>query len=421
MEDSAEVKSPTPPTPEAAKENPKLKTLIVFGQGPVKAIYLANELNPDQKKQWEEFKKDPPHGVEPEFRVIERSIRIKEDGTEVEGNAYYQNLDAITARTDITDEEKKQLTEVERQKWQNTGRLTLNHWGRMNALAAGAMLVAGDTEKLLLSGGQTMRSWMKESLPEERTDEKHWPSEAKLMKDIIVARFGSAYAKKYPGKNIEDALALEAESTNTLANIPLSINRDPDLLNNDGSVGLLGADFHTQRIVTLSHLFTVQEAPGGDLGAQSKLRERVQTYKAGIIKSYEKILDHMDDLENNEDLQIRTGQEQHWSEVLDTEANYWVGYVGLLKSPQVIQTVIDRLKDPKWVAQARIEFKKVDLDFDNLTDADDKIIKMAREDPAKYEAFRKALASHVDHFRKPPDMPTFNKKAILAKAKLNRS
>ncbi len=410
MESPAEIKQPpvATPTPEATKENPKLKTLIVFGQGPVKAVYLSNELNDDQRKQWEEFKKDPLHSTEPEFRVVE-------------GTAFTGRLEEIQKRTDITEEEKKQMVELERQKWQHSGRLALNRWGRQNALAAGALLVAGDTEKLLLSGGQTMRDWMKKSLPTERTDKDHWPSEAGLMKDIIVARFGSAYAKKYPGKNIEDAMSLEAESTNTLANIPLSINKDPNLLNEDAMIGLLGTDFHTQRIVTLSRLFTMHEAPGGDLGAQSKLRERVQTYKTGTIKSYEKILDHMGDLQNNEDLQIRTGQEQHWSETLDTDLNYSVGYVGLLESPQVIQTIIDRLKDPKWVDQARAEFGKVGLDFDNLTEVDNKLIEMAEKDPAKYEAFRKTLASHVDQFRKPPAIPDFDKESILAKAGQNRS
>lgn len=55
MESPAELKRPPVATltPETSKEKPKLKTLIVFGQGPVKAVYLSNELNDDQRKQWE--------------------------------------------------------------------------------------------------------------------------------------------------------------------------------------------------------------------------------------------------------------------------------------------------------------------------------------------------------------------------------
>ena len=160
----------------------KFEKLIVFGQGPVKPVLLYEELTPDQNKEWEEFKKDPLHNKEPDFRVIE-------------GDAYLSSFVDIDKRPDLNTEEKTKLKELKRQEWQNMGRFALNRWGRENAIAAGLALFLGNTNKVIFSGGQTIPDWAKKSLPTERL--QNWPSEAKLMKDIIVRRFGNLYFQKY--------------------------------------------------------------------------------------------------------------------------------------------------------------------------------------------------------------------------------
>ena len=88
----------------------------------------------------------------------------------------------------------------------------------------------------------------------------------------------------------------EAESTNTLANIPLSINKDPNLLNERRYDRTVSTDFHTQRIVTL-FVFLRCMRHLEEIWEHSQSLENVQTYKTGTIKSYEKILDHMGDLQ----------------------------------------------------------------------------------------------------------------------------
>ena len=185
----------------------KFERLIVFGQGPVKPVLLENELTIDQKTEWQNFKKDSLHNKEPNFRVVE-------------GSVYLSQLEDIDKRVDLKNNEKKQLKELKRQEWQRLGRFALNRWGRENALAAGLSLYLGITDKVILSGGQTIPDWAKSFLPPERL--QSWPSEAKLMKDIIVRRFGDMYFKKH-GKSIEAVLDIEDGSTNTLLNFTNSI------------------------------------------------------------------------------------------------------------------------------------------------------------------------------------------------------
>lgn len=137
--------------------------LIVLGQGPVKPLLRGEDLDPAMQKTWEDFKIDPLHGVEPDFRVIE-------------DKAYTKQLEGL-------DQAQVDAKLVE---WQKLGRFGLNRWGRQNALSAGYALVSGYTDRLLLSGGKTMPTWAKEKLSPDRIE--NWPSEARLMADIIKRR-----------------------------------------------------------------------------------------------------------------------------------------------------------------------------------------------------------------------------------------
>lgn len=375
-----------PPTPEAPQQRPTFKTTIVFGQGAVKPVVLDSELSPEQKKQWAEFKQDPLRSTEPEFRVLE-------------GTAFTSQITEIENRTDLTDSEKKELIEVERNKWQHMGRFALNRWGRQNALAAGALLVAGDTKDLILSGGKTKPKEVGALVPQTRLEK--WPSEAELMKDIIVARFGAEFSKKY-GKDISEFIKIEDASTNTLENFAYTINNSPNLIGDGEPTGLLGTDFHIKRIAALSHLFSVQEADGGQLGSQQLLKDRAQ----GRAR-YEQILKHMTDAENNEDLQVRNNQERHWSKELDVDLAYWLGYFGYVKSPRVIQQTIDLLRQPRWVKQAETEFAKVGLDFSNISGKS--LVELEEQKPEEFGALRASLVRHVKEHRAVPPIPPLNK------------
>jgi hypothetical protein len=139
----------------------KFNIVIVFGQGPVKPVLLPDELTKEQKRLWQEFKTDPLHKIEPDFRVVE--------------GVYLKELQEIDERNDLSQEQKNKLKEEKRKEWQQVGRFGLNRWGRENALAAGLALYLGITDKLILSGGRTIPDWYKENL------KKRWLSTRKFI------------------------------------------------------------------------------------------------------------------------------------------------------------------------------------------------------------------------------------------------
>ena len=278
--------------------------------------------------------------------------------------------------------------EPQRQKWQRTGNYALNRWGRENALAAGLGLVSGVTDRLILSGGKTKPDLAKEqiTLPEERL--AAWPSEAELMKQIIVGRYGSQYEKNHPGKSIEDAIQIEDKSDNTLENLAFTINNRPELLAKETKVGLLATDFHIRRVALLTHMFSVREQPKGQLSAQQELLELADA--RGKTKLRE-IQEHLTDALKNEDLRNRLKGEERWEEGLiePDYVSYWVGFPGVVEDPTVIQNVITALQDPAWIEATRREFAEKGLNFDSFTETD--LRDLAATDRKKYDELRENL------------------------------
>ncbi len=365
------------PQPEAIKPQKKFETIIVFGQGPVKPVLLEDELTKNQKEEWENFKKDPLHGNEPNFRTLEKSASLPE-------------LNKIRNNTNLSTQEKQQLIELKRQEWQRLGRLALNRWGRQNALAAGAALCSGITDEIILSGGKTMPDFVK-TLPPERVN--NWPSEAGLMKDIIVRRFGNLYQEKY-GTSIEQAIKIENSSTNTLENFAYTINNNPDLLASEKPIGLLATDFHIKRVALISRLFSVIETPEGKLSAQNNLKERAAKHK-----KYMEILGHMADENENQDLLNRISGEKRWTSGLEEPEwlRYWFGYIADVENPTVLQDVMNKLKNPDWVNKAHEAFTLVGLNFDNFRDID-----LASLPPSQYELLKNSLRRIKTEFRIAP-------------------
>lgn len=357
-ETQIEISKNEPPkaieSPRKEKENfPKFDSVIVFGQGPVKPILFHDELTPEQKTTLEEFKKDPLHKTEPDFRAVD----LKEG----------------------------QDREVERAHLQKLGRMALNRWGRQNALAAGATLYAGVSEEIILSGGKTKPAWAK----------KEMPSEAELMKDIIVRIYGEAYYKKY-GKPITRAIKLEDKSTNTLENFANTVNTYPKI--ESQKVGLLATDFHLRRAQVIANVFSVE--PNDSISAQDSLTSRAQQKGKKI---YLNMLKHMTDSSGNEDLKQRIIAEEKWERGLTDPRylSYWVGYVSEVENPRVLAEVISDLKDSSWLTSAKETFLKVGLNFDDFSEED--ISKLKSNDPEKFEALINGLKKlKTPEFRKMP-------------------
>src|SRR5688500_10059746 len=116
-----------------------LDQLVVFGQGPVKAVLFPHELSTDQRATWSEFRSNPLVREEPTLYVIE-------------GRRFVSQLTSIRERSDITSEKREALVARYRSELQNLGRFALGRMGRQNALAAGALLLEGVTREVILSG-----------------------------------------------------------------------------------------------------------------------------------------------------------------------------------------------------------------------------------------------------------------------------
>lgn len=113
-------------------------------------------------------------------------------------------------------------------------------WMKNSARAAGELYLEGATKKIILTGGKTGGA--------------EYKSEAELMRDVLVNEYHVP----------ESDIILEDKATNTLQNIPLSLNKidagnsSPD--SPKPKVGLLGADFHLSRIRLLAKFFGVENS-----------------------------------------------------------------------------------------------------------------------------------------------------------------
>jgi hypothetical protein len=352
--------------------------LIVLGQGPVKPLLRGEELDSSMQKAWADFKTDPLHNTEPDFRVVE-------------GEAYLSELEGIKDQAEI---------DAKLAQWQQLGRFGLNRWGRENALSAGYALVSGYTDKLLLSGGKTMPAWAKEKLSPERIE--NWPSEAQLMADIISRRFGPMYQELY-GKSIDLAIVTEDRSTNTLENFANSMNSDQgqEILNGKIKTGVLAADFHVPRGEDIACLF----APGAELdkglSAQEVLLKRVAEAKTKVV--YQQILNWMSNTKNP-DLRAREGMEKVFSEALHDPdlLTYWLGYVGIVEDPRALQATFEQLNsDPLLKPQATDAFKLAGLDYNKLAGVD--LTQMSHDDFRQIAEKLKILMTK--EYRKMPKIP----------------
>ncbi len=340
--------------------------LIVFGQGPVKPLFRREDFNPEVEAdkqrldQWDEFKKDPLHSNEPDFRILE--------GEQV------RSLEGLDA-----DQIESKMIEL-----QNQGRFGLNRWGRQNGVMAGFAALSGHSERVLLSGGKTIPEWAKAKLSSKRLEA--WPSEAQLMKDIIVRRFGRLYEERY-GKPITDAILTEDRSTNTLENFANTVNLNPEALESGVASGL-AADFHVPRTERIGFLFTGEEVPweSAQALAQSRLdainerREGVNTLntKTGEVKPagnkemYQEILDWMTD-PKNEELGKKSSNEREFDGALQDPdfLTYWIGYIGIVEDPRVLQKTVQRLSsDPRYSEAATQAFGLAGIDFSKLSGKD---------------------------------------------------
>lgn len=353
---------------ELKKNTIRIDTLIVFGEGPVKPILISPELSAHQSEEWEKYKADPLHIREPNFWVIEQPH-------------YVGQLKAIDQSEHLSDDDKDVWKEALRQEWQHLSQFALKRWGRQNALAAGLCLLNGQTDQIILSGGRTMPVWTKEILPEDRL--KNWPSEATLMRDTIVRQYGTAYYAKYH-RPIEKAIVVEDSSTNTLENFAYTINKHPELLHLTTRIGVLTAGHHLKRVKILAKIFSVNEDQTFQQSAQEVLQQKVELARPFTYEDY-----------SSEVAYLKT-QEERWIRGLTDPQylTYWLGYIGLVQNPIVIQNAINHLNTPTWHEAAYHTFERLGLDFDEYTKQN--IPELQKDNPTKYALLITAIQKLKD-------------------------
>lgn len=298
-------------------------SVIVFGQGPIRPVLLETEANQEQLDSWKSFQQDPFTVKEPNFWLIQHS-------------KYTQQLVKIQEEKRITDTEKAKLIELKRQEWQKTGWFALKAMGRQNALAAGHALYKGITKQVIFTGGRTMAPWVRENLNRERLEA--WPSEAALMKQIVITHYGDMFEKKY-GTLIDDVVKVEEAARNTLENFSFVINKYPFLIEKDIRVGYLSAKHHLRRIQLLAKVFSLDCEEDNQLLAAHEL---LDGNKAVIDH---KSIDHVDE-DNNFDVKAQCVKEELWSRGLKEPefVSYWLGYLGDIKYPSIIQNTLKTLR-----------------------------------------------------------------------------
>ncbi len=349
-------------------------TVIVFGQGPVKPVLLENELTPKQLQKWKNYKDNPTHAPEPDFWLMQQPRSLAE-------------IEKISSDKALSSQEKYEQIELIRQRWQRTGWFAMKHWCRQNALAAGLALYKGLAKRIILSGGKTIKRDYKSKLPESRIN--NWPSEAQLMAEVIRTTYGDLFLKKY-GYSIDERILFEDASTNTLENFACTVNKYPELLNEEVKVGFLAVEHHLDRVAMFGKLFSIQ---GDKLCAQKMLRTMsleeeisVQETKTYIQETGKFV----------EDFDI-VSQEKRWRKgIQDPEyVKYWLGYVALVKHPKIMHNIMKQLQTPDWMSYADKAFTEVGLKLEDYKEKN--LVELAKTDEVKFNY----LMQKLQELRKP--------------------
>lgn len=228
-------------------------------------------------------------------------------------------------------------------------------WMKSISRAAGELKKAGVVKRIILTGG--------------RTGGESYPSEAELMKKILMEEYGIP----------EEDIIVENKATNTLENLVYVLNAVDKNPEEHKKIGLLGADFHLARIRLLTKLFGINNSQA--FSAES-------IFRLIAYKSDDKLLHHLLDrrLNPNDDLSypesrldwhkfqelatdektqqpsksalkaktyfeefsgeekkgivVRMRGENQWTYGLLEIPAYWVGYLGYLDDEQKLRTLL---------------------------------------------------------------------------------
>jgi hypothetical protein len=367
---------------------------LAFGQGPIKPVLLPDELTTQQREEWQLFKnrqyKDPQTGEikstanhyelkEPEFRVIESESYLKQ-------------------LQDASEQERQRL----RVHWQHESRFALHRYGRMVALATGAALASGKVDTVILCGGRTIPGWAKaEGTPLSLDQLQSWPSEASLMKQLIIQRFG----KKY-----ESRIKLEESSPTTIHNVALAVKEHGNLFDSAEDIVTITTDAHVTRAATITSLMTDGDTHVSHYPSETELEKRALAHGKEV---YENMLDFFHNPTTNYVAALREQKEELLTDELTDLRVQTIWEMTGRVLPDLHDTIVRIVKkDSPWKEAAKPIFTEYGLDIeDKITGL--RLVHLRSEKPQTYEELSKKIRQLNEQF--PTQYGTGTDREIAAK------
>lgn len=269
-------------------------------------------------------------------------------------------------------ESRKKAGEVAKE----SGSEDINLWSQTLARAAAELYKRGATREIIIMGG--------------KTGGNSYASEA----DLIAKTLRETY--QIP----ENAIKLEATSTNTLENLVNVLNIYFDGNEKYKDIGVLGTNYHLARIRLLMDLFNIQyktafsaeevvrfaarEGEKWDDKTLLEIEHRLDTVEAGKIPT-EYAPGYFPQKEGTEkkDVLRRALEEDVWSRALLEIPEYWLGYLGRLGNGEKLKQIL--------ASQDQNILKEkfgIDVSLDNDVVIKEKLLKVQRKMPDLEEWIR---------------------------------
>ncbi len=375
--ESGETPAPRPDLLPSTEVLPHRKDItIVFGQGPIKPVLLPSELSREQLSEWDAFTQDPLHSKEPEFRVVE--------------GAYEKRITDIMSRTDLAEDEKQALVSLERNKLQHNPRLALHRYGRLVAMAAGASLLEGQTGQLILSGGKTIPGWAQETgtHPLPQSIREQWPSEAELMKQLIIQIYGDRFTQKYK-RDISELLHTEDRSATSIHNFDWTLRNYDEILRSAEKINVLSTDVHLPRLAAIADLTMDHTAQRTTSDAQGILETRALDRRK---QWYHDIVSYTHDVDINPIAQARADKEQNLlRELTDPKvlATWELSGKRVWELHETILRILGKGVGTGWIEKARPIFENHHFHFDTLSPQQLEELKI--KNPEEYDALKEDI------------------------------
>ncbi len=179
---------------------------------------------------------------------------------------------------------------------------------------------------------------------------------------------------------VDEVVHIEDKATNTLENISFVLNKYPQLIESETKIGYLSARHHLGRIKLLTRVFSLSCEEEVQLLSAQELVQQAQT----SVVDLEESANHHVDEKNYLDAKMQNDREERWRRGLKEPeyVSYWLGYLGDVKYPVLIQKTLKRLTEEPWSNYTAEALAKVGINFKDYLHTD--LCVLAKKQPEKY-------------------------------------